>query len=148
MGLMGFIPSAGVELEGVLANLLTPLGVTGGQWADMQRGVDTTPEKRLLLAILEDALHIVRQGVPISKKKRATYDEAMGWLMGEGEVDEQIAFSCEGICDHLGINVGLLRKVLQAGKLKPTFKRASHTVGRPTKAEAIYPYSHRQATLI
>ena len=61
------------------------------------------PEKRLMLAILEDAIWCLKK----SKLKQAAWE----WIEAERE---EFVFSFENICDELGFNPEYLRKRLRA----------------------------------
>lgn len=72
---------------------------------------DLEPERRLALAVLEDALRCVQNGYPPETKKnaRAAYLEAVAWLYGAGTG----VFSMDGVCDLLGLEASVLRARLR-----------------------------------
>jgi hypothetical protein len=69
------------------------------------------PEKKLMLAVLEDALFCFQNGLlsKDNKKKRDLSHDAEEWIMEEG--DESL-FSFTELCELLGIHPQYLRKQL------------------------------------
>lgn len=150
MNIKNFIPSAGIEAEKLWERLLEPEIVTEGQWADLRRASETTPEKRLLLAILDDALHIAGQGITpnASQRKKQIYAEAMDWIMGAAEVDPEVAFSCEDVCDYLGIDILRLREVIRNKQFVAPegrrYRRSANATCRPAKARVLFQYQDQE----
>ena len=81
-------------------------------------------EKRLLLAMLEDAVHCF-QTYLLAKKphERRLFQEAEEWIVS---TDGLWFFSFENICDVLGINPGRMREALTAWKEEQTLRYARH----------------------
>ena len=79
-------------------------------------------EKRLLLAMLEDAVHCF-QTYLLAKKphERRLFQEAEEWIVS---TDGLWFFSFENICDVLGINPGRMREALTAWKEEQTLRYA------------------------
>lgn len=75
-------------------------------------------EKRLLLAMLEDAVHCF-QTYLLAKKphERRLFQEAEEWITS---TDGLWFFSFENICDVLGINPGRMREALKTWKEEQT----------------------------
>ena len=68
------------------------------------------PEKRLMLAILQDAVDCFQKHIFASNGRgRAIFDETEQWIMEE---NSDWLFSFEGICDLLGFNPKYVRKGL------------------------------------
>jgi hypothetical protein len=65
----------------------------------------TGPERRLALAVLEDALAIHRKR-PRGRRQRRLVTETEQWLFSD---DRSWPFSCINLCDALGIDVAALR---------------------------------------
>jgi len=88
------------------------------------------PEKRLMLAILEDAVDCFQNNLlRPSLKSRRLFQEAEKWIV---EVDGDWIFSFENVCEALGLNPayvrqGMLRMVLS------TLGTASELLGVPTR---------------
>lgn len=89
-------------------------------WAVYEAG-GMTPEKRLMLAVFEDALSCVR-GYPIlsrtnkgqeyEKAKAKFIRQAKAWFMSD---DTSYLFAFESICDAMGWNADKVRKELGVG---------------------------------
>jgi len=79
-------------------------------------------EKRLLLAMLEDAVHCF-QTYLLAKKphERRLFQEAEEWIIS---TDGLWFFSFENICDVLGINPSRMREALKAWKEEQTLRYA------------------------
>jgi hypothetical protein len=68
-------------------------------------------ERRLRLAILEDALRYYRQyGDTTDRRARALYEDAAEWF-ASGDRSEPFAF--ENVCDALGLDASYIRRGLQ-----------------------------------
>jgi hypothetical protein len=68
------------------------------------------PERRLRLAVLEDAVHeLQRRANPIGRRERAQYEVELGWFMSNDRSDP---FSFESICEALDMDPDLLRRRL------------------------------------
>jgi hypothetical protein len=93
----------------------------------LRRKTILEPEKRLMLAILEDAINCFQDNLPAqSLRSRRLFEEAEEWIV---EADGDWVFSFENICEALGFNPaygrqGLLRWV--ANKLPKHPKGPRH----------------------
>jgi hypothetical protein len=75
-------------------------------------------EKRLLLAMLEDAVHCFQTYVLAKKPhERRLFQEAEEWI---DSTDAHWYFSFENICDILGIHPGRMRDALRDWKIQQT----------------------------
>jgi hypothetical protein len=80
----------------------------------LRRKTILEPEKRLMLAILEDAINCFQDNLLAQNvRRRRLFEEAEEWIV---EVDGDCVFSFENICEALGFNPayvsqGLLRWV-------------------------------------
>lgn len=64
-------------------------------------------ERRLMAAVLEDALSLVRRGRRGSPAQRAAYDDAKRWI----EMDDELwPFSFVRLCDALGLDPDGVRR--------------------------------------
>ena len=88
--------------------LLEPDPVVASQFFDaIRRQGLPEGEYRLMLAVLEDAVHcFVEHAGSFDSDKRALYSDAARWITGPS--DGRL-FSFETICDVIGIDVGFLR---------------------------------------
>lgn len=110
-----------------LGPLLTPQILLPSQYADGLRTFETSPEKRLHLAILEDGIDCWLRGGPTvahpGKRNRAI--EAERWIWGTGGL---ITFvEC---CEALGISSDWLRSKLES-------KRKERTLRVPSNGHAV-----------
>jgi hypothetical protein len=65
------------------------------------------PEKRLMLAILEDAVSCFQENVDAQTiRKRALFKDTLNWIQEERN---PWGFSFENVCEHLEIDPGYLR---------------------------------------
>jgi hypothetical protein len=79
-------------------------------------------EKRLLLAMLEDAVHCFQTYLLARKPhERRLFQEAEEWIDSK---DSQWFFSFENICEILGIHPGRLRDALKQWKIDQTLLHA------------------------
>jgi hypothetical protein len=104
-------------LEERMSFLFQPDVLIPAQYFEALRSKDgLEPEKKLMLAVLEDAVHCYRDNLAAeSDTKRKVFHEAEEWLLEEG-VDA--AFSFESICDALDLSPEYVRKGLLRWKQK------------------------------
>lgn len=87
----------------------------------LSRRTSLDPSKKLMLAILEDALKCFLANVSArSGKNKKLFDEAEQWIMEEGS-DE--IFSFGNICEVLGLNPQYVRQGLLRWKQQKPFER-------------------------
>jgi len=89
---------------------------TPAQFFDLSRSSETTPEKRLMLAILEDAIRCFRghayqaNGSPTADRAAALQLEAEKWIFDD-DTDAPVTF--HDICMAFGIHPEWMRAGLQ-----------------------------------
>jgi len=90
------------------ASFFQPDILLAAQYLDnIQPKSNLMPEKRLMLAVLEDGLCCFQKYCFASDEKgKALFKEAEAWIMDENVLRP---FSFGGICDFLGIDAGYLR---------------------------------------
>ena len=97
----------------------------------LRRKTILEPEKRLMLAILEDAIHCFQDNLfARNVRGRRLFEEAEEWIV---EVDGDWVFSFENICEALGFNPAYVRQGLlrwMANKLPKHPKGASSWEGK------------------
>jgi hypothetical protein len=108
-----------MQLESsAIAGIMIPDALTPGQYYDGIRADDTCtrPIKRLMLAVLEDAMRCY-QSCPNSSNRaqRRLFVEAEAWLM-DRNADGPFAF--ETVCETLGIDPSCLREGLRRWRLQ------------------------------
>lgn len=75
-----------------------------------RRNTHLEPEKRLMLAILEDAINCYQDNyVSRTGKKKRFFDEVREWIVS---MDGDWVFSFEQVCDALGLNAAYIRRGL------------------------------------
>ncbi len=95
--------------------LFQPDTLLPAQYLDtMQRTTFLEPEKRLMLAVLDDAVNCYRDNLFSQRAKdRRLFDEAEEWILTPGG---DRAFSFDNVCESLGLNPEYLRRGLQRWK--------------------------------
>lgn len=104
-------------LEEKLGFLFQPDVLISAQYFDTLRSkTGLEPEKRLMLAVLEDAVHCFQDNVlEQSDTKQKLFAEAEEWFLNEGD---DSGFSFENICEALGLNPEYVRQGLLRWKEK------------------------------
>lgn len=87
------------------------------QYLDDRRASQLEPEKRLMLAVLQDAVVCYQRNLRAREsKKRALFREVDAWLTGHGE---DAFFSFENVCEALGLNPCYVLKGLRRHAVPP-----------------------------
>jgi hypothetical protein len=125
---------AELRLKEKLFGLFEPDVLLPVQYFDLlRRKAPLDPERRLMWAVLEDAVDCYRKNVGGAKPKR-DFDEVESWIL---DPDGDWFFSFENICATLGIDADYLRCGLLALKEKfLTAEPAGHPVASDTKEDA------------
>jgi len=94
--------------------LLQPLAILPSQLRP-RAAAERFPEMRLVVALLEDAIHCVMQhrGV-LRRRERREFLEARAWLLDDSR-DWPFAFA--NVCDLLGLDAAAVRRCLPIGDL-------------------------------
>lgn len=88
--------------------------ITAQYLETVRRKIHLGPEKRLMLAVLEDGVICFQKNLLArTGKKKKLFQEAEDWILGEGS---DWLFSFENICETLGLNPRYLRKGLMDWK--------------------------------
>jgi hypothetical protein len=106
-----------VTAEDRVQELFQPDTLLPSQYFDrLRRRASIDGERRLMVAILEDAVDVYRkQAGARDRKRRQLFEDAEAWIESS---DPLWIFSYENICDMLGIDAEYLRKGLRAWKRK------------------------------
>jgi hypothetical protein len=120
-----------------LGELITPDLLTPAQFADLQHAREQSPERRLMLAVLECAIEDLSAvfdvaDPTISTIRRRRYQEAHQWIFGEG--GEMVSFAL--VCEVLEIDAGVLRARLAHTKGEG-FKRYRREVGVGSRTHCV-----------
>jgi hypothetical protein len=86
-------------------------------WETVSRRDRLEPEKRLMLAVLEDAIWTYKKYLP---KENCRFLEVEDWLL---DTDDDRLFSFENICDVLGLSSEHIRQQVRLWKEE---ERAQH----------------------
>jgi hypothetical protein len=88
------------------------------QYAELTRASEPTqPERRLLLAVLSDAIVLFRSCAPdVQDTRRGACEEARRWILSD---DRAWPLSFVNVCDALGIAFEPLRRALMDAQLRP-----------------------------
>ena len=101
-------------------------------FATTKRKDHLEPEKKLMLAVLEDAIWCFQHCLLArDKKRKSLFSEAEEWIMEE---NSDLPFSFESICEVLGFDPKYIREGLKRWKTKELARRP--------KAQ-VYRLSHR-----
>ncbi len=105
------IPNDMTEQFDRAANPLEPDALLACQYSDRVRGgAYASGERRLMVAVLEDAIRCLQYGAADDKTdKRAQFRDARKWI---ASTDESWFFSFENVCETLGIDPLVLRRRL------------------------------------
>ena len=132
-----------VTAEDRVQDLFQPDTLLPSQYFDrVRRRASFDGERRLMVAILEDAVDVYRKQVGArDRKRRMLFEDAQAWIESN---DKSWIFSYENICDVLGIDAEYLRAGLR--KWKKTHGGDRGTVVPFREVEAATPLvSPRQA---
>jgi hypothetical protein len=93
--------------------LFQPDTILPTQYFDrLRRRTEYDGERRLMIAVLEDAVDVYRKLAGArDSRRRALFEDAEAWLESN---DRTWIFSFENICDVLGLDAGYLRRGLHA----------------------------------
>ena len=113
---------SGATADDRVSFLFQPDTLLPAQYFDnFRRKTHLEPEKRLLLAILEDGINTFRDNVSArSGKSQRLFKEAEEWIT---ETDSDWIFAFETACEILGINPQYVRQGLLRWKDKKAPKR-------------------------
>lgn len=100
-----------------IGSLFQPDTVLSDQYFEnIRRKTLFEPEKRLMLAILEDGIGCYLENLDASSaKKKRVFEEAVAWIT---ETDGDWVFSFDSVCDSLGLNTEYVRQGLLRWKEK------------------------------
>jgi hypothetical protein len=86
-----------------LTSLFQPDTLLSAQYFDnLRRKTLLEPEKRLMLALLEDAIHCFQDNLSAQTvRKKKLFDETEDWIV---EMDGDWIFSFDHVCEELGFS--------------------------------------------
>jgi hypothetical protein len=112
------IEQSGLTTDERIGWLFQPPSLLSAEYFEaLRRKTILEPEKRLMLAILEDAVDCFQNNVfAQSVKGRRLFQEAEKWIV---EVDSDWVFSFENVCETLAINPAYVRQGLLQWMISP-----------------------------
>jgi len=115
------------QIEDKIASLFEPDTLVSVQYFDnLRRNPLLEPEKRLMLAILEDAINCFQNNLLARPRKaKRLYEAAEEWILEQGH---DWIFSFENICGTLGFNPEYVRRGLLRWKEKKLPKHSDARV--------------------
>jgi hypothetical protein len=128
MELENAIPAETTEQTGLgtgnIRSLFQPDTLLFTQFFDDRRSkAGREPEKRLMLAVLEDAIHCFQENHAVRRgKKKRLFDNVQSWLF---EASRGWVFGFENICSVLEVNPEYVRKGLIQWQEKESLKPLS-----------------------
>ena len=84
--------------------------VLPNQWAELHKRNTSSPEKRLLLAALQDSIRIIQKN-----KREWRVKCELDWI---SDTSHEGIFSFESVCEHLGIDASWLRGKILRGEMR------------------------------
>ena len=101
----------GLGTDEAVGSLFQPDSLLLDQYFDtLRRKTVLAPEKRLMLAILKDAVSTFQADLfATNVKSSRRFEQAKDWIT---EADGDWVFSFENICEHLGLNPAYVRNGL------------------------------------
>jgi hypothetical protein len=114
---------------------------TEQDWLKINRSHERSGEEGLMLAVLQDALSVIRNGEPRAvdgylknEDMGRLVNEARAWVMSN---DSSWPFSFVSICDSLNISVSAVRRAV--GDLKPlrVVRRAQEKGAEPEPGSSL-----------
>jgi hypothetical protein len=106
----------GVNADERISSLFEPDVLSSHYFESLHRRTSLEPEKKLMLAVLEDGIRCFQDNVTAqSGTRRRLFEDAEEWILKQ---DRKWLFSFENICDALGINPTYMRRRLIQSKPK------------------------------
>lgn len=115
-----------------IASLFQPDMLLSAQYFEnLRRKTHFEPEKRLLLAILEDAINCYQDNlISRSVKKKRLFEETEQWIL---DADADWIFSFDSVCEALGLNPEYVRQGLLRWKDRSQKEHRRAEIGAQTK---------------
>jgi hypothetical protein len=123
---------AQVNVEEKLASLFEPDRLASAQYFDnLRRKTILEPEKRLILAVLEDAVNCFQTNVfAANGKAKRLFNETEEWVM---EQAGDWVFSFQNVCETLGLNPRYVRQGLMRWKQKQLDGQPNQSIREETR---------------
>lgn len=118
--------------EDKIASLFQPDTVLSEQYFEnLRRKTYFQPEKRLMLALLEDAIRCYQDNwYARNNKRKRLFDETEEWIVS---ATDDYVFSFRHVCEALGLSPEYVRQGMLQWKQRKQNEHAKVTSGQPTK---------------
>jgi hypothetical protein len=122
-----------INLEDKITSLFEPDTLLSAQYLDLHRKALLEPEKRLMLAVLEDAINCFQVNVMAqSGRGKKLFNESEDWIMGR---DDDWIFSFVSVCELLSFSPEYVRRGLLRWKEKKLARNPTpHSQGKKMMA--------------
>jgi hypothetical protein len=122
----------GLTSEEKIASLFQPDTLLSDQYFEnLRRKTHFEPEKRLMLAVLEDAIRYYQDNLfSRNSKRKRIFDETEEWIITR---DGDWVFSFVHVCETLGLSPEYLRRGLLRWKQRKQNQHHQMAVGQQTK---------------
>lgn len=116
------VQDQGLSMEERVTSLFQPDTLLPGQYLDtFRRKLHLEPEKKLMLAILEDGIACFQKYLfARDSKGKALFREAEAWVEEKGS---EAVFSFDSVCEALGLDPDYLRRGLANWKARALAQR-------------------------
>ena len=117
------------NVEEKVVSLFEPDMLLSAQYMEnLRRKTSIEPEKKLMLAVLEDAINCFQANVMAERgRRKRLFDETLDWFLDRGD---DWLFSFESVCEILRLNPDYVRRGLLRWKDKKLARPAAYSSGK------------------
>ena len=117
------------NVEEKVVSLFEPDMLLSAQYMEnLRRKTPIEPEKKLMLAVLEDAINCFQANVMAERgRRKRLFDETLDWFLDRGD---DWLFSFESVCEILRLNPDYVRRGLLRWKDKKLARPAAYSSGK------------------